>query len=326
MSAISIIVPVFNTEKYLPRMLDSILNQSFTDFEVLCINDGSTDGSEAILSNYASRDTRIRLITQKNQGAAVARNKGLKQAQSAYIAFVDSDDVLEPQALEISYYYITRHHADMAVYKWLPIGRGALLPESKYYSVHDVKTELIENPIVDRHLSHMIWAKLYHRELLEGLQFMEGIIHDDLPFCYEVFARRPKTVFIDCPLYLYLDNPSAITASSKNLRSLKCLAIGLKRIHDVYSYENLNREFDAVKQQLVPRILNTQRKRCNRIKDADARKVMQRGFASLIHELKELKMYGWNESVCWTSDLSYTYRTLRLHFLLKKLMEEYPAE
>lgn len=326
MPAVSIIVPVYNAEKYLSCMLDSILNQSFSDFELLCINDGSTDCSESILRDYVSRDDRLKLISQENQGAAASRNLGLKLARGGYITFVDSDDVLEPQALEIAYHYITINQADLSLSKFRMISDLDVRPKNQNFSVYDIATEVLDNPILNRHLTHMIWGKLYRRDLVEGIQFIEGIIHDDLPFCYEVYARRPKAVFVDCPIYLYRDNPSSITATSKNLRSLKCLSIGFTRIHDVYSHEDLKHEFNAVKQQLIPRILNTQRKRCQRMDDVSSRQEMLRGFAALLHHICRLKMFGWNESVCWTGGLGYWYRSLRLYFLLKKLMKLYPEK
>ena len=103
MPKISVVLPIYNVEKYLRRCLNSLLNQTFTDFEAICVNDGSLDKSLHILEEYASKDFRIKIVTQENQGLSMARNNGLKIAQGDYIYFLDSDDAIHPQLLEITY-------------------------------------------------------------------------------------------------------------------------------------------------------------------------------------------------------------------------------
>ena len=98
---ISIIIPIYKVEKYLQSCLDSVLAQTFKDWEAICVNDGSPDNSGKILTEYAKKDPRIKIITQNNQGPSVARNNGLKQANGKYIFFLDSDDFIHPQLLEI---------------------------------------------------------------------------------------------------------------------------------------------------------------------------------------------------------------------------------
>ena len=100
MPKVSVIVPVYNTEKYLPQCLDSIINQTFTDFECICINDGSTDNSLSILEEYAKKDSRIRIISQKNAGLSNVKNVGIKNATGIYITFIDSDDFVSLDYIE----------------------------------------------------------------------------------------------------------------------------------------------------------------------------------------------------------------------------------
>ena len=99
-SLISVIVPVYNVEKYLPACLDSLLAQTYPDFELLCVNDGSPDGSQAILEQYAQKDSRVRVFCKENGGVSAARNFGLEQARGTYISFMDADDLVVPQYLE----------------------------------------------------------------------------------------------------------------------------------------------------------------------------------------------------------------------------------
>ncbi|MDR1123958.1 MAG: glycosyltransferase, partial [Elusimicrobiota bacterium] len=116
-TAISIIIPVYNTGRYLPRCLDSVLAQTFKDFEVIAVNDGSSDNSANILADYAKKDSRIKVITQANQGQSMARNNGLKAARGRFVYFIDSDDYIHPQLLEIAYHFVTKYDADWVTFK-----------------------------------------------------------------------------------------------------------------------------------------------------------------------------------------------------------------
>lgn len=115
MVQISIIIPVYNVAKYLPECLESILNQTFQDFEVICVNDGSKDNSLEILEEYGKKDNRIKIITKENGGAGSARNKGLEFAEGKYIQFLDGDDYFEPQMLEKLYNLAKEYKAEISV-------------------------------------------------------------------------------------------------------------------------------------------------------------------------------------------------------------------
>ena len=116
MPAISIIIPVYNVEKYLRRCLDSVLNQTFQDWQAICVNDGSPDNSATILEEYAQRGSRFVVVTKKNGGSSDARNVGVKRAQGEYILFVDSDDFIHPQTLELMVDIAKSKKADMAMF------------------------------------------------------------------------------------------------------------------------------------------------------------------------------------------------------------------
>ncbi len=116
MAKVSVIIPVYNTEKYLKECLDSVINQTFNDIEIICINDGSTDGSLNILTEYATIDSRIIVITQENKGVSEARNNGMEKAGGEYIMFLDSDDYLYKQACEIAYNSATSNNADVGIF------------------------------------------------------------------------------------------------------------------------------------------------------------------------------------------------------------------
>lgn len=173
---ISIIIPVYNMEKYIGECLDSVLNQTFVDFECLCINDGSTDGTIKILKKYSEQDKRIILIDQKNQGGSAARNTGIEKANGKYISFLDNDDLYHPQYLEILYHYAESQKADISICNY-GVFFDEKVPSFDCYTSPFEKYKLIsEQPfydyIVRRKKMHMLmWTKLYRRELFDKIRF-----------------------------------------------------------------------------------------------------------------------------------------------------------
>ncbi len=235
MPIISVIVPVYNVEKYLARCLDSILNQTFTDFEVICVNDGSKDKSLAILQKYAQKDARIIVMDQENQGQSVARNKAMKIAQGEYILFVDSDDAIEKQCLEIAYTLITEHHADMVCWN-IANSNGQDAPHTTFtippapIKITNNILSLYQRPSYDNYIiKHYIWDKLYKKTLIQSLSFPEGLYYQDAAYSWEVMLLQPKTVITNAKLYIYTLNESSTMQQS----------ITLKHINDYRSITNL---------------------------------------------------------------------------------------
>jgi len=223
----SIIIPVYNVEHYLRACLDSVLNQSFADWEAVCVNDGSTDGSAAILEEYAIRDSRIRIITQANGGLSAARNAGIKEAKGDYLLFLDSDDWLEHNALQrlvekldgedILCFSGRRFFEETGNYH--PADQ---LTEKTYLSGMDYYNE---NALQSRDFAFVcVVLRLYRRQFLlkNNLCFKEGIFHEDNLFtpitCY--YAKKVR-IINDC-LYDYRvrDNSITTTGNTKRLRDL----------------------------------------------------------------------------------------------------------
>ncbi|MDR0646177.1 MAG: glycosyltransferase [Elusimicrobiota bacterium] len=223
MPLISVIIPVYNVEKYLARCLDSVLGQTFKDFEFICINDGSTDNSEKILKEYAKKDIRINIITQTNQGQSVARNNGLKQANGKYIYFLDSDDFIHPQLLEITYYFIVKYQADWVCFDYFSDyfkNKRKDIPKIEFYSVQNIEFEIMNNPLkyvetgkAKFKIPISPWSKLYKKKLLRGISFIPGVYYEDNAFLFEIIKKRPKTVIIDASLYYYANNETSTMKS-----------------------------------------------------------------------------------------------------------------
>lgn len=226
----SIIIPVYNVERYLKECLDSVLNQTFPDWEAVCINDGSTDGSADILNEYASKDERFIIITQSNEGLSSARNAGMKAAKGEYVLFLDGDDWLEPDALAIISENLDGE--DMLCFsghryfeETKSFNTADVLPEKNYPSGMDYYNE---NALLQRDFAFVcVVLRAYKRSFLmeSVLGFKEGICHEDNLFtpiaCY--YAKQVKV--IDSCLYNYRMRTNSIMTTGNAKRTLDLLEI-----------------------------------------------------------------------------------------------------
>lgn len=216
---ISIIVPVYNTALYLPKCLDSIAAQTFTDFEVLMIDDGSTDGSGEICDRYSQSDSRFIAIHQSNQGVSASRNNGLKQARGNYIAFVDSDDYVHPQMLELLYKAIRQGEYDLSVARYLSVNVGTEIEiqriiefHSQELSAEDILCKLFGKSGEDIQYI-VVWNKLYDRRLLANICFSALKVSEDLLFNVEVFSKVRQAIEVDSKLYYYTQRNTSASHS-----------------------------------------------------------------------------------------------------------------
>lgn len=213
MAKISVIIPVYNVEKYLAQCLDSVLNQTFKDIEIICIDDGSTDGSVEILNKYSQSDERIKLILQDHAGVSVARNVGMKVAEGEFITFVDSDDyLLSVDYLKKLYNACEKYNADISV-AGIIRGNGRktkyLLKIDKEEIATDYKEKL---RICGCPNSNYVWNKLYRRITLlnSKIFFPPGVIYEDLFFTPKVLFYLNKLVSIPDVAYYYRKRSNSI--------------------------------------------------------------------------------------------------------------------
>ncbi len=209
---ISIIVPVYNVEKYLERCLDSLINQTLKDIEIICINDGSTDNSSEILKEYAKKDSRIIIINQNNQGISVARNNGMNKAKGKYIGFVDSDDWVDLDFFEKLYKAAEKHNAQMAVCSIIRLNeyRNKKYLQLKNETVTDDFRE--KCVILDIPQKSYVWNKLYLKEALDKHQinFKQGVYYEDLYFVPVALEKLTKMVTVPDTFYYYWKNKDSI--------------------------------------------------------------------------------------------------------------------
>lgn len=215
---ISVIIPVYNVEKYLHRCLDSVIAQTYQNLEIICVDDGSIDDSGKICDQYAVRDARIKVIHQENQGLSAARNRGLDAAEGEYIAFVDSDDYILEDMYKKMLDKLLNYNVDLCVCQWqyeFSDGRQVVKRKNMDPTIYGRKASLefarflymgnYENGVVVA-----AWNKLYRRVLLDKIRF-EGRIHEDEAFCGRIMAKNISVYVMEEQFYVYAQNGDSLT-------------------------------------------------------------------------------------------------------------------
>lgn len=202
----SFIIPVYNTENYVGRCLESILNQTYKNFEVICVNDGSTDDSLSILKSYEQKDSRVKVFNQKNSGVSAAKNLGLEKCKGEYVSFVDSDDWIDPQFLELLDETRSITKADIVVCDYKRVQQYIIedFPKTVIKPEFMSPSDIIEN--VKTSIKNYIWGRIYSKRILQGCSFVEDLkIGEDTAFNIDVLLGRKdlKFVCIDIPMYYY---------------------------------------------------------------------------------------------------------------------------
>ena len=196
MSAISIIIPVFNVERYLDACLDSLLAQTFSDWEAILVDDGSTDASGRICDEYAEKDARFRVLHQKNRGVSAARNAGMDIAEGAYWMFVDGDDTIDPPFLEIAFRDAGTYAADIVCMPLLyMLEDGTPFPRSDFAVKVYRGGAMAYSAIFDRLVTYGVIPKLFRRGLFEGIRFPQTLCNaEDTFIACDLFARAACVV------------------------------------------------------------------------------------------------------------------------------------
>ena len=216
MDKVSIIIPVYNVESYLDRCLQSVVGQTVPEIEILCIEDGSTDHSPAILEKWAKADSRIKVIHKKNGGISSARNIGLGLAQGPYLLFVDSDDWIEPDTVETA---LSHMKGEVDIVCWgaeiiaegLPSDHLGVIQAKKYHKIQLTGEKAISNDIVKRS-TVTVWNKLWKKSILDqfGIRFTEGRYFEDNDFTLMYFVHCRKGFYLDRYLYHYIQRSHSV--------------------------------------------------------------------------------------------------------------------
>lgn len=224
---ITIIVPVYNVENYLARCIDSILNQSFKNFELVLVNDGSTDKSLDICKKYLNGDKRIKLISQVNKGLSAARNTGLRHANGKYICFIDSDDFVEKDYLLLLLNNIEKYNSDISMCEfYLTDSKG------KQYSVEEFNEpkgisilsgkEIFSYFYRDNYVANVVaWNKIYKKNLFNNVKYTEGRYFEDEFIAISLFYEARTVSFVRTPLYDYVQRQNSIMHTPLTLKKVQ---------------------------------------------------------------------------------------------------------
>lgn len=203
MPKITVFVPVYDVEKYIQRCLESIHNQTFQDFEIVVVNDGSPDNSEKVVLDYQKTEKRIRYFYQENQGLGEARNHGIREAKGEFICFIDSDDFIEPDYLELLYHAIEKENADVSYAGMQKVNKNGNIIET--FSQTEEELWSFEQPSACN--------KLYRTSLFSAynIWFPDHLLYEDLATIPKILMVSKKTVRVDKCLYNYFVNEESIT-------------------------------------------------------------------------------------------------------------------
>lgn len=225
---ISVIVPCYNVEVYLPRCIESILAQTYTSLEILLIDDGSPDRCGEICEDYARRDRRIKVIHKENGGLSDARNAGLDAMKGEYVVFVDSDDYIAPTHVADLYRLLADHGAQIAVHNPCPFAEDTL-PQPKAPGAATkvfAPLEALETMFYQADFDTTAWGKMYLAALFEGVRYPKGLLYEDLPTTYRLLLRASRVAYADVQSYYYLHRPDSIERASFSEKKLEsCLAV-----------------------------------------------------------------------------------------------------
>lgn len=283
-SLVSVIVPVYNVEQFLPRCVDSLLAQTYDNLEILLVDDGSKDSSGSICDAYAAKDSRIRVIHKENGGLSSARNAGLDVAKGDFIAFLDSDDWIEPEAYETMLDLAEKYDV-----KLVCAGRYDVYGEERTLGLCPEWEEKISGEeLAGRifrwdHCDSAAWDKLYHRSLWESIRYPVGKICEDVPVTYRIALAAGEAVLCNRPFVNYYHRPGSITTSSVSEKNFDFSDHTAK----IYPYvrENYPAIADAARYQRVKSL--SQMLLLLDTADAQTRKKFQKRYAVLREQLGE---------------------------------------
>ena len=306
MPHISVIVPVYRVENYLHRCVDSILSQTFSDFELILVNDGSPDRCPEICDSYAMSDPRVRVIHQTNQGQASARNHGVREAQGQWVCFIDSDDLVHPQMLEHLYQAASSCEADISMcgaVEDVSLPDDFQAPKELVFTKMPINEAGFEECYAHgEHRYWVIWGKLIRREILASIPFEAGrIFEDNAVVCRWLYEAK---VVADIPhrYYFYQINPDGTTKSQFRLKHLDFLwALEEQlRFYQNIGYANMEKIIAAYFLQTTAWYSSRVHHELNNIPEAEKirrrmRRVMQRHpLDSLSLTVEQMRSIRWS--------------------------------
>lgn len=257
MTKISVIVPVYKVEDCLEFCVDSILNQTFADFELILVDDGSPDNCGAMCDEYAAKDSRVRVVHRENGGLSAARNSGMDIMRGEYIAFIDSDDAVMEDYLEVLFSACKETDADIAVCRFEEFEDGNI-PDLQSTADVDVQNTILcgkdaclEVYKGSRYVSINACCKLFKASIIEDMRFPEGKLHEDQAFTPIAYFKAQKVASVDKTMYLYRVRAASITHEMFNVR----------RYDDIWAIDNCIKYFEEKNERIIADAAREKRER-----------------------------------------------------------------
>ncbi|AXI10774.1 beta-1,4-galactosyltransferase [Oceanobacillus zhaokaii] len=215
---VSVVVPIYKVEKYIHRCIDSVITQTYSNLEIILVDDGSPDNCGEIVDDYQESDTRIKVIHKKNGGLSDARNHGMMQATGEFTMFVDSDDWLEKNMIELMVDNSIESKADVVQSAFYYAYEDRLLIDDKFYKEADLPVlltnkVLIYELVINEKVKNFAWGKLYRTELIKDIPFKKGVLFEDVFWAHKVMQRVNTFLLLHQPLYYYYQRSDSIVAT-----------------------------------------------------------------------------------------------------------------
>lgn len=254
-SKVSVIVPVYNSASYLRECLDSVTKQTYKNIEIICIDDGSTDGSAYILKDYLRKDDRFKLIQQTNHGPGSARNTGIDRATGDYIFFVDSDDIIHSKALERFVFLAEKTDADVICGQFISLNSAKDKKESNLntpYRVENNPLSLFTTRKVATPIS--VWNKLFKRNVFKERRFIPEIYYEDFPLIFSVFSDIKSCVLTDCASYFYRRNNVSIMRSPPSIKKANDYTTAITFVYKEFRKRKRTKELNLIFKNYISRM------------------------------------------------------------------------
>ncbi|GHU71022.1 hypothetical protein FACS189413_12170 [Bacteroidia bacterium] len=285
---ISIVIPVYNAEKYLLECLESIINQTIPNWEVLLIDDGSTDGSPEICEDYARKDARIRVFHQPNSGASAARNKGIDEAQGHWITFVDSDDWIAAGYLEKLLNTLTGQQVEAVFCNCFLVQKNEITPNYVYPGNTLLEgSEVLRKSLLIFGMRSELWGKMFKREFLNAHRINQNLrIGEDMLYLFELYNLHPqKTAILKEPLYYYRQLETSVMRTGNLVQNIKDTLLAYEQF--VRDYPDIKEKYPVENATYIVRLLTlfTKQDVITQFKDPYALQLLKDNFETAKNNL-----------------------------------------
>lgn len=255
---ISIIIPVYKVEKYLEKCIQSVINQTYENLQIILVDDGSPDNCGKICDEYAKKDHRIEVIHKSNGGLSDARNKGLEIAKGEYIGFVDSDDYIEADMYEVLYNLLKQYNADVSICNFYTVSQGKISIKNADNGINEYnRIEILKEILLDKNIQSYAWNKLYKKELFDEIKYPIGKKYEDIGTTFFLLEKCNKVVVTGKSEYYYINRQDSIVNNVTETTITDYIELIMQRYD--YIEENI-KELSSYNKDYLKRILKTAEK------------------------------------------------------------------